>query len=198
MTSPTFPDYAAQEEIIRVVGKAELLYKRGEKILRYGKTKWGTVHYKSTADKIKPYVTGRVLLAGLGMGNTALAVLEKGEVTELISYEIHQDIVDIFEAENEYDGRHTIIADDAYENKPDGTFDAVLFELMVYTQEDYDKAKSYVQWAITKLNTDGVVIIPYDKYLNHLIGELGSCDITYISGFQGRRPKELFIVCRKV
>lgn len=198
MAEPTFPDYSAQEEPIRTIGKAELLYKRGEKILRFGKSKWGSEYYKATSDKIKSFLTGRVLIVGLGMGNTALTSLERDEVTELISYEIHQDIVDVFQAENESDERHTIIVADAYENKPEGTFDVVMFELMVYTQEEYDKAKDYINWAKTVLNDDGVIIIAFDKYFNIIVQSLEGLDITYVSEYAGRKPKELFIVCRKV
>jgi hypothetical protein len=188
-----FPDHSAQEDPIRVVGKAELLRKRGILIFRVNKSLWGSERDVDKYDRIKDLISGRVLAVGLGMGNSADMILKRAGVTELVSYEIEQDIADVFEAEHKADPKHKIEVADAYTATISGTFDVVLFELEADSQALYDKAKAFLDAAKKKLNRGGFVLTKADRFYEAIANDLASgYNCTVISKTQGRRVYPLF------
>jgi len=198
MTIP-FPDHGAQEEIIRKIGKAELLFKRGRKILRFEKVTYGDVDRdRPCYGLLKPYARGRVLNVGLGMANSADLILSQSGVTALVTYELEQDIADVYAAEVTPDPRHTVIVADAHSNKPTGDFDVVLFELEVSRQDLYDKAKTYIRWAANHLASGGHVILKWSRVAECLANEFSAqATITILSQSTGRKPRPKWIVLER-
>jgi hypothetical protein len=195
----TFPDPSAQEEMIRQIGNAELLRKRGKKILRFKKTTYGTEDDLARYNKIKELVHGRVLSIGLGMGHAAEMILARSEVTELISYEIESDIANVYSQEHGTEPKHNLEVKDAIANKPTGTFDVVLYELEFCTQALFNQAKQYLTWAWQRLNVGGSVIVPFSDYSAAAVKELAPpmSETTFIAEATGRIPRMLFIRVEK-
>lgn len=195
---PQFPDHSAREELIFSTGHSELLYKNGVKMLRYKKKVWGTEKDKAAFERIAPFFAGRILDIGLGMGNSAEAILSRQEVAELISYEICDCVVDVFLSQHDPDQRHTIIIEDAHEYKPDGTFDVIVYELLKDSEENYDKAKAYVIWALDHLTENGCVFISHDRFAEPLAAELGSSVIvTQVSSGIGLTKRIIWLRLEK-
>lgn len=193
-----FPDYSAQEEPIATFGKAELLKKAGVKIMRFNRKTWGTENDVDRYNLIKEFITGKVVNVGLGMGTSADVILSVGSVTELISYELEQDIVDLFNDQHEQDNRHDIRVQDAHENKPDGNFDVILFELLCINSGMYLGAKDYLEWCKDHLTANGCVILEYNIWSKALIGELTGWDVSYISTTVNTlRPRKIWMQLKK-
>ena len=194
-----FPDYSDGEEIIRTVGKAELLYKHGKKILRFNKIQWNSDNDKENYAAVKDIMKGRVLNIGLGNGLSAQMILDT-EITELISYESEQDITDMYNARVEdiededfkSDVRHIITTKDAIVDKPTGNFDVIYYEICMDSPTTYDDAKRYIQWALTKLNRNGFILLNFSNYSNALVSELGLTS-TQITRTEGRVTQPKFI-----
>jgi hypothetical protein len=168
---PTFPDHSAQEQIIRVVGDAELLYKRGEKILRWQKAYWGQAADAWRYELIKPYVHDRVLHLGVGLGLSLESILVAPGVTEIIAYEWLQDVADIWNAEHAADPRLTLTVADAHANKPTGSFHSIVYELPLNVADEYDKTKAYLTWCWGRLDAGGHFLIPVDRFARALLVE---------------------------
>jgi hypothetical protein len=166
-----FPDHSAKEELIRSSGDVELLRKRGEKILRWKRSRWGSERERWRYALLRPYASGRVLHAGLGLGISAEEILARTEVTELICYEWLSDVVAIYQAEHGAEPRLTLETADAHLSKPSGTFDVVLYELPMDNAADFDQSKAYMQWAWGKLNAGGHVIMPHNRFSVALVAE---------------------------
>ena len=199
MADIKFPDVSSQEEMIDTEGDAELLYKRGEKILRYKKSIWGREGWKDNYTIIKPQFSGRVVNMGLGMGNSVDTILENETVTEVISYEYVADIANLYIKTHDADSRHTIKIEDGYSHKPDGLFNSILFEPILDSQDEFDKAEEYLSWAEDHLYNDGSIIMNYDEYMYALaIQMLPDMTVVIESLVEGRKPKNLFIKCIKV
>ena len=192
MSEISFPDYSAQEEMIECCGDAELLYKSGKKIMRYQMTTYGCEGDCENYDLIKSYMTGSVLNIGLGMGNSVDMILDT-EITDLIVYEIEQDIIDLYESFHS-DERLTIYTEDAFENKPEQTFDIILFEVGV-TENNLTDIQDYLTWAFQNLNANGYLIIPYDRYYSVLIEDYGK-SLSYITKGSGMSEQNIWILCQ--
>jgi len=198
-----FPDHSAQEEMIHVIGNAELLWKGSgvnkRKILRYGKSTWGRSEDDLEMYKmLKPYATGRVLNVGLGMGTSAEKLLEKTEITEFIAYELEGDIISMYNWRATPDGRTSILQQDAHVHKPTGNFDVILYELQMNSQEWYDQAKVYLQWAYNHLTPEGLIILPHNRFSEALVREfLSLLDVTVLTKETGKKPTPIWIICAK-
>jgi SAM-dependent methyltransferase len=195
-----FPDHSAQEVSIRRVGDAELLYKRGRKIVRYKQGTWGApdediVLYRMLA----PYIKGRVINVGLGAGTSLDMIMEKSaEITEVFAYEIIQDLVDLYAAEHpSLDPKRKLEVADARDEKPAGTFDSILFELQITTQREYDDALAYLTWAERQLNDRGYIILSYNNNTDILAKTFRNLNITYLSTGTGLGERKVWIILQK-
>lgn len=187
----SFPDHGDMEEIIREVGNAELLYKAGKKILRFNKSTWGKEDNEEKYALLESFATGRILDVGLGMG-ISVDVLLGESVTEMICYEIEENLVEMYQLEGEKSSSEklSIINEDAWENKPEGEFDLVLYEIQVSNQALYDNALSYVEWALEHSTR---VIIEDNVYTRMMINEIDANPM-YISSGSGLGEKRRWIV----
>ncbi len=174
-----FPDYSAQEEIISTSGDAELLYKHGVKTVRYKKTYWTEQGDKEKYELIKYLMKGKVLDVGMGAANSTKMILKKG-VTSLKSFELIQDLVDLYNLDPE-SGNHSIKLKNFHANKPIGKFDVILYELSFDSQASYDEASAFLDWAVDHLENGGKIIIPFDKYSNALVKTRADYSYEYIS-----------------
>lgn len=189
----SLPDYSAREELIVKIGDAELLYKKGVKILRFKKSTWGSENNAANYNLIKPYFKGRVLNIGLGMGVSVDVALTQN-VDELITYEIEQDIIDVYNNQHEVDKKVSIVKETCFDNKPDGDFDCILFELGEWVISDYDNIISYFDWIYDHLK--GYCIIEYNKWNLAFINDiLDKFDYTELSS--GRRSEKKWIILTK-
>lgn len=183
-----FPDTSDQEEPIKKVGRTELLRKRGEKILRVNQARWGGEAERYKYRYLLPYLSGRVLHLGVGIGWSLERIVERTEVTEIIAYEIEGDIIAIYESEHEDDLRLTFEAKNAHEHKPSGTFDTCFYELPMNSQETYDQSKAYLQWIWGRLNAGGCIILPRDRFSVALVGEFPNLNPMTIAVNDPARP----------
>lgn len=189
------PDYSDQEEIIQEIGKAELLYKNGKKILRYGKHTWGTEDYSNILDFIKPYLTGRILDVGLGMGISLDKVIENDNFSEVIVYEKEIDIVSIYDNTHEPNENIDIKNEDCFQNKPDGFFDCILFELKDFIPFNYQDCKDYLNWAKDHLESGKYFIMDYSKASESLANEFTDhFNLSYITNGLRLGRETLWIV----
>jgi len=193
-----FPDYSAQEEIIRKIGDAELLYKAGKKILRFKKKIYGIEIMKDDYTLLTPYFNGDVLNIGLGMGNSIQTILSCASVDSVLCYEIEQDIIDIYIAEYGDNDKLTIICADAMETKPDGIFDVILYELPLETEQLFNGANDYIVWGQSHLKDGGYIILPDNVYTRRLILTYAQTfNINYLSRLRGRVNEQKWIVMIK-
>ena len=186
--STAFPDTGPQEETIRTIGNAELLFKRGVKILRFNKARWGSDDDGFKYGYLAPYLYGRVLHLGVGLGLSLDAILDSGDVTEILAYEWEQDIADIYTEEHSSDPRLTIEVADAHTNKPSGTFDLCLYELMTNNEIEYLKTKEYLQWIWQRMNSGGYLILPADRFSRALMGEFPQLSWSEVGVKDAARP----------
>lgn len=189
------PDYSDQEELIEVIGKAELLYKNGKKILRYEKHTWGSEDYSKILDFIKPYLTGRILDVGLGMGISLEKIVENDNFSEVIVYEKEENIISIYQNTHESNDNITIINDDAFENKPDSFFDCILFELKDFVPFNYQDCKDYLSWSKDHLDSGKYFIMDYSQASESLANEFTDYfNLSYITNGLRLGRKTLWIV----
>lgn len=185
-----FPDQSAQEQIIRTVGGTELLYKAGVKILRVNRARWGTEEDAYKYRYLAPYLRGRVLHLGVGMGLSLDAILASAAVTECVAYEWARDVADLYAAEHAEDPRLTVEVLDAYEHKPGGDFDACLYELPMDSRVEFDKSKAYFQWVLesSRMNDGGHLILPADRFARALLTEFPLLNLSEIAVRDAARP----------
>lgn len=193
-----FHDYTSQETPILTIGYAELLYKNNKKILRFKKSTHGTEDDIVKYDTIKDLIKGRVLDVGLGMGNSVDMILSVEDVTELIVYEIENDIIQVYEQTHDSDERLIIENKNAFDHKPTGLFDVILYELEYQPLYYYTEAGKYLDWCKDHLTESGKIILWYKVNSNILAKSLESYSLSYISIPTGLKPIELFIKLLKV
>ena len=197
MSDIKFSDYSDQEEIIRTVGDAELLYKAGKKIMRYKKSTYGKEKEISNYNIIKDLMKGKVLNVGLGMGQSADVILAQKAVKELISQEIEPDIANLYKEEK--GDNHKIQVVDAHKGKPKEKFDVILYELFINDQKTHDEAMTYITHAKDNmLKDEGIILLRYDRYANLLAMNMEeSFDASIISRPNPKQPLPLFLKLTK-
>lgn len=190
----TFPDHGPQEEILHTSGDAELLIKAGTKILRWRKALWGSADDAALYQLLGAYCTGRVLNTGLGMGLSVDEALSHAAVTSVVAWELRQEIIDVYAAAHEpLDERLSILAGDCYAQPAEGTFDLVLFELPIDTQQTLAQALDNIGGFHAALNPGGNLVFRYDRFGVALADALGQ-PYHVLSLARGPRPDPVWAV----
>lgn len=189
-------DHTAQEEIISACGDAELLWKRGRKIVRYKKKTWGREDDEERYASVEFAIRGDVLNVGMGAGNSVNMMLPRSN--SVVAYETEQDLIDLYVQTFGTNEKLTIVNADAFENKPEGSFDVIFYEIEIYSQETFDRSTSYLEWGISHLKEGGIIILPYNTETKTLSESfLSSCNITTIERGSGLGKSRVFIILSK-
>ena len=115
------------------------------------------------------------------MGNSVDLALTRPGITEVIAYEVSQDIADVYIATHTpLDPKLTIIVDDAFQTKPPGTFDIILYEINMTTRALWDEADTYLTWSWQNLNSGGHIIMVYDGYTVALFNKYSAIGVDTI------------------
>jgi hypothetical protein len=79
---------------------------------------------------------GRVLLGGLGFGLLPLLIAMKPNVTEVVVFELYQDVIDSFLAQGYSNPKITIVRGDILTYVDDSEFDCCFFDIYAIQEKD--------------------------------------------------------------
>ena len=95
----------------------------------------GNIIMSNTPDEIMDHydfikrATGKVLIAGLGLGMVVKALLEKSEVTKIVVIEKSVDVINLTAKYYTIDARVTVVQADIFEYTPEENFDFAWFDI---------------------------------------------------------------------
>ena len=154
-------------------GDAELYDRGGKKVLRLNGGFVGKERINNFYDELHPL--GDVLMIGLGMGT--FFNIHKDSIDSLKTIELSQNIIDMYNDENEPDDKHTIVQGDGFEfiENTSDTFDYILFDIESNApgRQLRDRTISFIDNAMEALNDNSKLVINAVNTAETIIDEYG-------------------------